>query len=276
MPVITISRQLGSSGTEIARLLSKELSCSFLDKETLEKTFEEHGISRENVERFDERKPGFWDLFKTDKARYLHFMKGAVYEFVQENSGVVLGRGGQAVLGELPGVLHVRVIAPPGLRINRIMKRFDCDDRHALKIIEHSDNERAGFHKFFFDIDWQDPSSYDLIINTGSLSVEMASQLIEDVVHTEEFKQRQEATRQKLKDLRLQYEIKTGIVYRDKYIVQFLEVISDNGAITLRGIVDNKEDIENCEKIAAGTEGVKEVRNEIYYSPMSATYGVHY
>lgn len=276
MPVITISRQLGSLGSEIARLLSRELSCSFLDKETLEKTFEEHGIARENVERFDERKPGFWDLFKTDKEKYLHFLKGAVFEFAQGNNGIILGRGGQAVLGDLPGVLHIRIIAPLDLRLNRIMKRYECEEREALKIIQHSDNERAGFHKFFFDVDWLDSSLYDLTINTGSISQEMASQLIEDALYSEEFKQRQEATRQKLEDLRLENEIKTSIVYRDKYIIQFLEVLAVNGAITLHGIVDNQEDIDNCGKIALRTEGVKEVRNEIYYSPLTATYGVHY
>ena len=81
MPVITISRQLGSFGTKIAQLLSKNFKCSYLDKESLEETFREYGIPKESVERYDEKKPGFWDLFKTDKARYLHFMKGAIYEF---------------------------------------------------------------------------------------------------------------------------------------------------------------------------------------------------
>jgi hypothetical protein len=252
------------------------LSCTFLDKETLEKTFEANGISRDNVERFDERKPGFWDLFKTDRARYLHFMKGAVYECVHSGQGIILGRGGQVVLGDLPGVLHARIIAPEELRIQRIMKRFECDEKHALKILQHSDNERAGFHKFFFDQDWEDLGLYDLVINTGSFSVASSARMIEQVVESDEFKTRQEATRHKLEALCLEYEVKTGIVYRDKILVQFLEVIARHGEVTLRGIVENKEDIDNCEKVAAALDGVKEVRNEIYFSPISATYGIHY
>jgi cytidylate kinase len=276
MPVITISRQLGSMGTEIAQLLSKEFSCSYLDKESLEEVFTQFGISKDSVERFDERKPGFWDLFKTDKARYLHFLKGAIYEFAHKDDGIILGRGGQVILGRLPGVLHVRFISPESLRKKRVMKRFDCDDRHALKYIHHSDNERAGFHNFFFDEDWEDLNLYDLIINTGSFSTQTAARLITDVVSTKEFSDLQENTTRMLADLCLQYEIKTGIVYTEKIMVQFLEVESKNAIVTLRGIVENKEDIFNCEKIASETIGVEKVRNEIYYSPITTTYGVHY
>jgi cytidylate kinase len=263
-------------GSEIARLLSKEYNGTFLDKESLEEIFEKFGISKDNVERFDERKPGFWDLFKTDKARYLHFLKGAVYEYANNGNGIILGRGGQVVLGDLPGVLNVRVIAPLQVRKNRLMERYNCDERSAQKFIQHSDNERAGFHKFFFDENWEDLSLYDLVINTASFSAETAARLIKDVMETDELKALQEDTSCKLADLCLQHEVKTGIIYREKILVQFLEVVANKGIVTLRGIVDNKEDIYNCEKVAAETGEVKEVRNEIYYSPITSTYGIHY
>ncbi len=276
MPIITISRQLGSLGTEIATLLSDKSGCSCLDKNSLEQRFAEHGVSKENMERFDEKKPGFWDLFKTDKARYLHFLKGVVFEFVHGGNGIILGRGGQVVLGHLPGVLNVRIISSLEVRKVRVMERFACDEDHALKIIQHNDNERAGFHKFFFDENWEDQSLYDLIINTGSFSAHTAAQLIGDLVNTPEFKSREEATTRILDDLCMEHEVKTAIVFEQKILVQFLEVLAVNGTVTLRGIVDNKEDIQLCGKIAAAKPGVKEVRNEIYYSPITSSYGIHY
>jgi len=111
MPVITVSRQLGSLGTEIAKLLCKNVHCKYLDKESLEEVFAEYGIPKENVERYDEKKPGIWDIFKTDKARYLHFLKSAIFEFARKGNCIILGRGGQIVLKDLRGVLHVRVAA---------------------------------------------------------------------------------------------------------------------------------------------------------------------
>lgn len=276
MPIITISRQLGSLGTEITKLLAETLECSYLDKDSLEKKFAEHGISKESVERFDEKKPGFWDLFKTDKARYLHFLKGVVYEFVHGGNGIVLGRGGQVVLGNLPGVLNVRVIAPLEIRKKRVMEQMGCDENQALKIIQHNDNERAGFHKFFFDESWEDLNLYDLVINTGSFSAATAAQLIGHLVNSAEFKSRQEINSRILDDLCMEHDIKTAIVYEQKLLVQFLEILAVNGVVTLRGIVDNKDDIALCEKIAAGTSGVEEVRNEIYYSPITSSYGIQY
>lgn len=276
MPVITVSRQLGSFGTEIAKLLCKNFHCKYLDKESLEEAFAEHGIPKESVERYDEKKPGIWDIFKTDKARYLHFLKGAIFEFARKGNCVVLGRGGQYVLKDLRGVLHVRVVAPLESRIGRIMKRYDCDERHAARIIEHNDHERAGFHKFFFDGNWEETSLYDLVINTGSLSSEAAARLILDVANGAELMARQKETNLKLTDLSLEHRIKTDIIYTEKVSVQFLEIAADNGVVTLSGIAADSDDVGRCEQIAAAGDDVKAVRNEIYFKPITTTYGLHY
>jgi cytidylate kinase len=276
MPVITISRQLGSLGREIAQRLSKDLNCKYLDKESLEEAFGEYGLPKESLERFDEKKPGFWDLFKTDKARYLHFMKEAIFEFAREGKGIILGRGGQVLLTDLPGVLRVRTIAPKEVRQQRIMERLKCDEDHALKIIEQSDSERAGFHKFFFGVNWENPDLYDLTVNTASFSAETAARLIKDIIDTDEFKAAQKETTHKLTDRCLEHAIKTAVVYKNRILVQFLEVSADRGAVTIRGIVDNNDDLERCEKIVGEIPGVKEVYNEVYYSPITSAYGIHY
>jgi cytidylate kinase len=276
MPVITISRQLGSLGTEIARQLSNDLQCNYLDKESLEMTFGEHGIPKESVERYDEKKPGFWDIFKTDKARYLHFMKEAIFSFAHKGNCVILGRGGQVVLGGIPGVLNVRVVAPAKNRIERIMKRFECDERHAEKIILHNDHERAGFHKFFFDCNWEDAGLYDLVINTGFFSVETAAELIENAVSTAEFKAVQEDSLRQLTDLSLAHEVKTYIVYKEKVSVQFLEVEAHQGVVSVGGIVADEDDVERSGRIIASIPGVTEVKNEIFFKPITTSYGLHY
>ncbi len=276
MPVITVSRQLGSLGTEIAKLLCKNFHCKYLDKESLEEAFVEYGIPKDSVERYDEKKPGIWDIFKTDKARYLHFMKGAIFENARKGNCVVLGRGGQYVLKDLRGVLHVRVVAPMESRIQRIMKRYECDDRHAARIIEHNDHERAGFHKFFFDCNWEAPSLYDLVINTASLSSEAVARIVLDVANGAELMARQKETNLKLVDLSLEHRIKTDIVYKEKVPIQFLEISADNGVVSLGGIAPDTDDVGRCEKIAAAIDDVKAVRSEIYFKPIATTYGLHY
>ena len=276
MPVITISRQLGSLGTEIAELLAKNIQCRCLDKESLEDTFGEFGIPKESIERFDEKKPGFWDIFKTDKARYLHYLKGAIFEFAKKGNGVILGRGSQVVLKDLRGVLHIRIVASMETRIQRIMKRFECDDRHASRILQHNDNERSGFHRFFFDWNWEDVNLYDLVINTDSFSADGAARLILDASESAELIGRQKETNLRLIDLSLEHRVKTEIIYKEKIPVQFLEVIADHGVVTLCGIVAEGDEIERCEKAATTIKEVKEIRNEIYFKPIATSYGLHY
>jgi cytidylate kinase len=276
MSLITVSRQLGSLGSEITRQLCQDFAWPCLDKESLEEAFSQYGLPRESIERFDEKKPGFWDLFKTDKARYLHFMKKAIFEFARQGTGIILGRGGQILLADLPGVLHVRVIAPMAVRKKRLMKRFECDAQHAEKILRDSDYEKDGFHKFFFGESWENASLYDLVINTGSFPAQTAAGVIKHLIVAEEFKAVQEETRQKIADLCLEHQIKTVVIYQEKIVVQFLEVVSERGIVTLRGITDHSEDLERCAKVAAQIPEVKKVDNQIYYSPLSTAYGIHY
>jgi len=247
-----------------------------MDKESLEEAFKEYGIPKEKVERFDEKMPGFWDLFKTDKARYLHFMKEAIFKFARDGNGILLGRGGQILLAGLPGVLRVRIIAPLEIRKKSLVKRFDYDDAHAEKLILHTDYERAGFHKFFFGENQENPDLYDLVLNTAFFNVNTAAKLIKDIAETDEFKAAQNETIRRIEDLCLENEVKTAVIFKEKILVQFLEVMADNGVVVLRGIVDNTEDLERCEKIAAELQGVKSVKNEIYYSPITVAYGLHY
>ena len=170
MAIITISRQFGSLGTEIAQALGQELHFASLDKKTLEETLiSEYGIPEENIDRYDEKKPPLWDVFSTDKDKYLHFMKSAIYDFARQDNCIIIGRGGQVLLRGIPGTLHVRVLAPKELRIKRLQDRFSYDDRLAGQLIRHSDHDRVGFHKFFFHVNWEDVSLYDLMINTQLL-----------------------------------------------------------------------------------------------------------
>jgi osmotically-inducible protein OsmY len=95
-------------------------------------------------------------------------------------------------------------------------------------------------------------------------------------MNTVEFKKAQEESSQKLMDLCLAHEIKTALIYKEKIVIQFLEVLARQGVVTLMGIADRSEDIERCEKLAASISEVREVHNEIYYSPITATYGIHF
>lgn len=273
MAIITISRQLGSLGTEIAKRLRAELNCNYLDKQSLEvQLVNKYGIPEENVERYDEKKPAFWDMFSSDKDKYLHFMKTAMYEFAHQGSCIIIGRGGQVLFKELPGALHVKVIAPFTVRMMRVKNRYNYDDRLAEQIIRHNDHDRAGFHKFFFHANWDDHSLYDLVINTRAFTVEAGVRLITEALAASGIEEKQGEAQNRIKDLCLGQEVETAILYEEKLPVHFLEVLAVSGLVTIRGSVITMEDISRCEAVARNIAGVKEVMNELYCIPN--TYGM--
>ena len=272
MAIITISRQFGSLGTEIAKKLQEELGFNYLDKESLEEELiKKYGIPEEKVERYDEKKPAFWEMFSSDKDSYIHFMKTAMYEFAQEGNCIIIGRGGQFLFKDIPGVLHIRVVAPIALRLERIKKRYNYNDRLAEQMIRHRDHDKAGFLKFFFHINWENTDLYDLVINTHSFTVEAAVQLIKDALESTGIMEKQAEKESKLADICLSQEVITSIAYMEKIPVQFLETIAVSGVVTLRGTTITAEDVNSCEIAARKVPGVKEVINELHYIP--TTYG---
>ncbi len=271
MGVITISRQLGSRGDEIGRLLVEKEGYRCLDKESLEETFKRDGVSLGSVERYDERSPRFFRHFSRDKNTYLHFLKSAVYDCARDRHAVIFGRGGHLILADLPGVLSLRFTAPREVRIARVARESGASEEEAAAMIEHSDAAREGFHRFFFNRSWDSPRQYDLTFNSeridNSCLVDMIKRALEDLNRPEVVKE----TANRLDNLFLTQEVISQIVYRDRIPVQNLEVDCHDGEAFLRGMVMIEEHVRLVKESAQKVAGIHSVRSEIYFIP-SYTY----
>jgi cytidylate kinase len=265
--MVTISRQAGSGGDEIARLLAKELKWNFLDKEALERLLAERGFPKVEFEIYDERKPGLWHRFSAERDRYLHFLKMACYDFARKGSCVVLGRGGQIMFRDVPGVIHVRVVAPLQDRIEALREAFDYDERRARQAVQHEDNERAGFHRFLFHANWDSSDLYDLTISTRFISEKSAADLIKNALAAKEVAAAKKERARKLEDLYLAQRVRIAILYEQKLPIHLLEIEAVDGVITLKGTAGNRESIGRCETVAADVPGVTNVINEISFVP---------
>jgi cytidylate kinase len=247
MAVVTISRQLGSLGDAIAYSLASGLKFHHLDKESLESMLEKYGISEVKVEHYDEKKPNFW------------------YEFACGGSCVVLGRGGQVLFQDIPGVLHVRMVSSSEVRTSRIRQEFGCDERLARQIMQQSDRDRSGFHRFFFNTNWETTELYDIIFNTGVFKEKAALKLLKDAVHTSGIMDMEKKTERRLADLCLAQRVKTKILYVEKVPIRYLEVNAQNGIVTIKGSVNATSLIQRCEELTSRVPGVKKVNNEIFF-----------
>jgi cytidylate kinase len=97
---------------------------------------------------------------------------------VQEGDVVMVGRGAQSYLAKREQTLHVLVAGPRDLRIAEAIRRLGGAADEAAKRVDEVDQGRRRYVRTHYDRDWDDPAGYDLVVNTGRFSYEMAADLI--------------------------------------------------------------------------------------------------
>jgi cytidylate kinase len=265
--MLTISRQLGAGGDEIARLVAAELGWKLLDSAQVDKRLVEEGFPQAVVQSFDERVPDLRHRISAGKERYLHYLKLLCYEFARKGECIILGRGGQLMFAEVPGVLKVQVVAPLEDRVSRIGKQSGQSTQPAMHYVQHSDNERMGFHRFLFHADWHSPYLYDLVVNTHLLSTQAVAGIILQSLASKDLKKNREGTLRKLEQLYLVEKATVSILFEEKLPVRFLEIEVHDGTVTLKGVARDHPSIERCREAAVGVFGRKRIENEISFEP---------
>jgi cytidylate kinase len=263
MAIVTLSRELGSLGTEIADMLAAGLGFARLDKESLEALLAGLGMSGPQFERRDEKRPGFWEQFSLEKVRYLDFMRAAVYRFAGEKDCVIVGRGAHVILRGVPGTLRLRIMAPLKVRVARLRERFSIDEQHALRMIHQSDHDRAGYHKYFFNTAWDSLADYDLVVNTAGISPAEVVETVSALLRSSAFTGAGEHARCVLRDLRTAQDVIIAIAYREQVPVMQLDAVCNRGVVALEGTVRSQALADRCGAIAAAVGGVERVVNNV-------------
>ncbi len=209
MAVITVSRQFGSGGRRIARRASDLLGYRYFDKQAIIQAATEVGLGVEQVIDHPElyyeeksRQERLWELLfgsrrmsighasrpvltwggleaRLDEDWFVELVNNTIREAYRQGNIVIVGRGGQAVLQNEPGVLHVRIQAPLGTRLWRLQAYEGLNNvDEAQRLIERFDRASAEYLQRFHRIRWDDPALYHLIINTGKTDPELAAHVI--------------------------------------------------------------------------------------------------
>jgi cytidylate kinase len=263
MAIITIAREIASLGEEVARELSRLTGYRLVDREFLERRLGDFGVSPDKRQKYDEKKPGFWASLSQERDDYLHYLKTAMFEECLGGDCIIVGRGGVAVFKGVPNTLAIRLVAPLAVRIERVMRFYTCDERHALQIVDQSDHDRIGFHKYFFALDWKDSREYDLVINTGHADVDRVARAIDSYRALMIDADREETGRRRLADLLLCQSVVTEIVYARRVPVHFLEAAGEGGRIVLHGVANTQAAIDAALSAARSVPGVVEAESAI-------------
>lgn len=109
---------------------------------------------------------------------YLDLVTSVILEQAANGQAMIVGRGGQMILHGRPGVLHVQVVAKFETRVYNIIQREGVKWREAAHRVRLADEQRAGYMRRFYNVDWLDSALYDLVINTDQIPCDAAAEII--------------------------------------------------------------------------------------------------
>ncbi len=133
------------------------------------------GLSREAAIARLESSGG---LEYTGRLDYLDLVSSIILEYAARGDAIIVGRGGQMILRGRPGVLHVQVMARFETRVYNIIEREGVKWREAAHRVRLADEQRAGYMRRFYNVDWLDSSLYDLVISTDQIPCDTAAEII--------------------------------------------------------------------------------------------------
>ena len=176
--VITISRQLGSLGDEVAQAIAERLNFRVICRDLINQAAIRAGVPEVALATIDDL--GLLGLRTSTLARqnYHIAVREMMEEYSKEGNIVIIGRAGQVILKDHPNVLHVKVIAPSTLRAKRIAQAQNISLEAAQSQVEMSDKNRRNYLKRYYKVRWDNPELYDLIVNTARLNPSQAACLI--------------------------------------------------------------------------------------------------
>lgn len=198
-PVITVTRQYASGGSDIAQLAARALGWHLIDNQFVDEVARRAGLSAEEVAQHDERAPGLLErlartlavgspeLFITtaavpqvqeDEATIVRLTERIIAEAAAEGRAVLVGRGAQALLAQRPDALHVYVVASKPWRAKLAVERLGADPTDVEKVIDETDRRRDQYVRAHYGRRRTDPANYDLVLNAERLGFEGAAALV--------------------------------------------------------------------------------------------------
>ena len=186
--VVTIAREYGSGGRYIGKLVSEKLGIKLYDKNFILKIAEETGLSAEYIEKNEQKR----ELLDNLNIEYYSGLSNADELFIKESdlikkvanekSCVIVGRCADFILKNKENVVKVFIYSDKEGKINRATNIYGIDKNKAEKEINKINKLRANHYKYYTEKEWRDPSNYDICINSDSVGVEEAAELICNMV----------------------------------------------------------------------------------------------
>ncbi|NCO61437.1 MAG: hypothetical protein COZ70_04430 [Deltaproteobacteria bacterium CG_4_8_14_3_um_filter_51_11] len=265
MAIVVISRQVGSFGDEIAAKVAKRLNLKIVDQGGV------HQMAQQCDSEFEkactlyetELEPGFFERFFFSNAGYTSLFESLNLELASKGNVVIIGRGAQIVLKEIPGIFKTRVVAPKEVRIKRVAKQKGVSAGEAADFVERYDTQRRALIRTIYERDLKDWGLYDLILNTTNYDIETGAEILCRAIELMPKTEDEAAITKQLARLAFAKRVESKIMKKvTASPYRSIEVVAqEGGAIAIEGFVSDKRTKEIIGEIASKVEGVTRVDN---------------
>jgi len=186
--IITIGREHGSRGHEIARKLAQEMNLTCYDKEIVEEAAAASGFRKEVMDSYDEKKVstyimsgpnymGLGDGFRLNM-QIATAQFNAIKTLADRGNGIFVGRCADYLLRGRHDLLSVFIYANDGYRIDVLAERYNLTEERARKLMKEVDKDRASYYKYYTDQIWGEAKNYDLCLDSSRVGVDGAVEVI--------------------------------------------------------------------------------------------------
>ena len=269
MAIVTISQQIGSGGAEIGLALAERLGYCFVDHERFLKGAQGYGLDADRLWHLEEERPSLFERFDSETRRYIAVIQAVLFEIAGEDGAVVIGRGGQWLLRDVPHSLRLRVVAPVAFRVNELAVTLASHGGERMsahlagQIVQRDDAQKVKRMRYLFDVDLNDPKLYHLVVNAAWLSRRAVVDLIVTLVRQPGFATSEHGKRivaDRLLVSRIEVALASHAATR-RYPV---EVDAQDGVVTLVG---SPAALEGAEAAAREVPGVREIKTVSVETP---------
>ncbi len=177
MAVITISREIGTGGTELAQEIAKRLDYGFVDKTIIQKIMNEYGLI--DFSKFYDEKFSIWDKYYRVTDEIIDLLNRIILNIAKLGRFVILGRGGFITLKKYAEVLNVMLQAPAETRIGAVMQRDHiADEAKAQKQLMQHQKSRQAFIEHAYRVEWKNKDNFDLVLDTAKIGRPLTAEII--------------------------------------------------------------------------------------------------
>ena len=178
--VVTISREYGSGGRYVGKLLADRMHLPFYDKELISLAAKESGLSLSYIAKNDEIMAS--SKYKDNNDDRLFVAEAKVIKDLAKHSCVIVGRCSDYILKDAKNTLKIFLYSDMDSKVKRAVKYYGISKEKAKKQIESINKKREKHYKYYTDRAWKNPNNYDLMLNVDLLGVEKCAELIENII----------------------------------------------------------------------------------------------